>query len=92
MSCVTCRRGGGDDDVDDDVSVSGKVPYVPRSASDVSVGDTVKFLRHGGKISRGLIKYVGPLDDKKDTYLGVELDGEAGKHDGLYEGKRYFHW
>jgi hypothetical protein len=68
---IDCRRSG------DEGGVAGKVPFVPRSAGDVRIGDTVKFSRQGGKISRGVIKYIGNLAGKNDTYLGVELEGEG---------------
>ena len=43
------------------------------------MGDVVKFIRQGGKISRGVVKYIGKLADKSDSsmYLGVELENES---------------
>jgi hypothetical protein len=54
-----------------------KRPFAPRSPADVGIGDVVKFLRQGGKISKGQVKYVGLLPGKNDTYLGIELEHEC---------------
>jgi len=54
-----------------------KRPFAPRNAHDISVGDIIKFSRQGGKISKGQVKYVGPLPNKNDTYYGVELEHES---------------
>lgn len=54
-----------------------KRPFAPRSPTEVNVGDVVKFLRQGGKISKGHVKYVGRLPGKNDAYLGVELQHEC---------------
>lgn len=67
-----------------------KRPFAPRTPADVNIGDVVKFCRHGGKISKGIVKYIGHLPGKHDTYLGLELEHEMAKHDGVYEGVRYF--
>ena len=53
-------------------------PYIPRNPTDIETGDKVKFSRSGGKISQGVIKYVGKLPSRTDFYLGVELL-DAGK-------------
>jgi hypothetical protein len=70
--------------------VARKRPFVPIKADDIQMGDVIKFSRPGGKISRGIVKYIGPLPDRNDTYFGLELDSEEGKHDGIYQNKRYF--
>ncbi|KAM4700408.1 uncharacterized protein O3C94_001557 [Discoglossus pictus] len=66
-------------------------PFAPKSVGDLKVGNLVKFSRPGGKISNGTVQYKGLLDGREDVYLGVELEGsEVGKHDGSFQGKRYF--
>lgn len=70
--------------------ISKKKPFVPQRVEDIELGDVIKFSRPGGKISRGIVKYIGPLPDRYDSYLGLELDSEEGKHDGIYQSKRYF--
>ncbi len=67
-----------------------KRPFVPLKADDIRQGDFIKFSRPGGKISKGMVKYIGPLPDRSDIYFGLELDAEEGKHDGIYQDKRYF--
>lgn len=54
-----------------------KRPFVPLKAEDIRIGDFIKFSRPGGKISKGLVKYIGPLPDRNDTYFGLELDLEG---------------
>ncbi|XP_073184118.1 uncharacterized protein [Lepidochelys kempii] len=66
-------------------------PFAPRSVTDLTVGNVVKFSRPAGKISKGTIKYLGHLLGREDVYLGVELEGsEEGKHDGTFQGTRYY--
>lgn len=38
----------------------------------------------------GYIKYIGPLEGKKGTWVGILLDKEEGKNDGTYNNVRYF--
>ncbi|MEE6470227.1 hypothetical protein FKM82_008895 [Ascaphus truei] len=67
-------------------------PFAPKNVSDLKVGNLVKFSRPpAGKISKGSIQYMGRLQGRDDVYLGVELEGsEFGKHDGTFQGTRYF--
>nr|KAG5704877.1 hypothetical protein BaRGS_001348 [Batillaria attramentaria] len=67
-------------------------PFAPRAPADVRPEDVVKFSRQGGKLSQGTVKFVGHLPGRTDVYLGVELYKEEGKHDGTFEGIRYFKW
>ncbi|XP_064629724.1 uncharacterized protein LOC135488790 isoform X6 [Lineus longissimus] len=72
------------------LSTTGKRPFAPRSPGDIPIGAVVKFSRQNGKISKGLVRYIGHLPGRHDTYLGLELENEAGKHDGMYNNERYF--
>ncbi|KAK0047471.1 centrosome-associated protein 350-like isoform X1 [Biomphalaria pfeifferi] len=65
-------------------------PFAPRSIADIRNEDVVKFSRVGGKLTQGVVKYVGHLPGRSEAYLGVELDKDEGKHDGTFEGIRYF--
>ncbi|XP_067848407.1 putative leucine-rich repeat-containing protein DDB_G0290503 [Heptranchias perlo] len=66
-------------------------PFAPRSIADLKIGHLVKFSRPAGKISKGVIKYMGLLPGRQEAYLGIELEGnEVGQHDGTFEGVRYF--
>ena len=56
---------------------SRKRPFVPLKADDIRYGDVIKFSRPGGKISKGVVKYIGPLPDRNDIYFGLELDTEG---------------
>ncbi|CAF4581284.1 unnamed protein product, partial [Rotaria sp. Silwood2] len=65
-------------------------PYAPLSINDIHVNDLIKFTRPGCKISKGIVKYIGSLPGKPDQYLGLELENEESKHDGVYQDKRLF--
>lgn len=56
----------------------------------MKIGDRFEAL--GGR--RGVIKYVGFVDEikseQKYVWVGVEFDEMEGKHDGTIQGKRYF--
>ncbi|CAF2112881.1 unnamed protein product [Rotaria magnacalcarata] len=71
-------------------TTSPRRPYAPSSISDIRLNDIVKFSRPGGKISKGVVKYIGTLPGKNDQYLGLELEDEESKHDGIYQGQRLF--
>ena len=55
-------------------------PFAPKSSSDIQVGMEVLVTRSRGEIGRGVVKYVGPLPGRKDTYIGVELRPGHGEH------------
>ncbi len=57
--------------------ISKKRPFVPSKAEDIRIGDVIKFSRPGGKISKGMVKYIGPLPDRNDVYFGLELESEG---------------
>uniref|UniRef100_UPI0037E87330 kinesin-like protein KIF13B n=1 Tax=Semicossyphus pulcher TaxID=241346 RepID=UPI0037E87330 len=44
-----------------------------------------------GTNKSGTIRYVGPTEFAKGTWVGVELEVPAGKNDGSVGGKHYFH-
>ncbi len=50
---------------------------MPLKPEDIRQGDFIKFSRPGGKISKGMVKYIGPLPDRSDIYFGLELDSEG---------------
>lgn len=52
-------------------------PYAPSSINDIRLNDMIKFSRPGGKISKGVVKYIGTLPGKSDQYLGLELEDEG---------------
>lgn len=71
-------------------TISPRRPYAPTSINDIHLNDVVKFSRPGGKISKGTVKYIGLLPDKREQYLGLELEDEESKHDGVYQDQRFF--
>jgi len=62
------------------VCSSPRRPYAPTSINDVHLNDIIKFSRPGGKISKGVVKYIGSLPDKTDQYLGLELEDEGNSY------------
>ncbi|XP_032899625.1 uncharacterized protein LOC116987578 isoform X2 [Amblyraja radiata] len=65
------------------------VPKPRRQKLPISVNDYV--IVNGNK--SGTARYVGHLDNSgmaNAVFVGVELDEPSGKHDGIFEGKRYF--
>ena len=58
-------------------SFSPRRPYAPSSINDIRLNDLIKFSRPGGKISKGIVKYIGSLPGKSDHYLGLELEDEG---------------
>ena len=54
-----------------------KRPFAPLSIKDIHLNDVVKFSRPEGKISKGTVKFIGPLPDRIDHYLGLELEDEG---------------
>jgi hypothetical protein len=58
-----------------------KKPFVPMKPQDIRIDDVVKFSRPSGKITKGMVKYIGMLPERSDVYLGLELDIE-GDHKG----------
>ncbi|XP_036942689.1 kinesin-like protein KIF13B isoform X5 [Acanthopagrus latus] len=68
--------------------------------SDTEEGDDTtvvpEWLKEGefvtvGTNKSGTVRYVGPTDFAKGTWVGVELEVPAGKNDGSVGGKHYFH-
>ncbi|SCV02962.1 LANO_0G01310g1_1 [Lachancea nothofagi CBS 11611] len=41
-------------------------------------------------VGRGQLKYVGSVEGKPGTFVGVDLLANIGKNDGTFQGKRYF--
>lgn len=45
---------------------------------------------HIPNVGRGLLKFVGPVENKPGIYAGVDLLANIGKNDGSFQGVRYF--
>ncbi|CEP64307.1 Bik1p LALA0_S11e01156g [Lachancea lanzarotensis] len=45
---------------------------------------------HIPNVGRGQLKYVGAVEGKPGTFVGVDLLANIGKNDGCFQGKRYF--
>ena len=55
-------------------------PFAPTSCEDVQLGMGVLVTRSRGQIARGVVRYVGLIPGRKDTYIGVELGPGQGKY------------
>ena len=55
--------------------------------SSFAVGQRVKVERKEGV---GTVRYVGTTQFKEGQWVGIEMDGPTGKHDGSVEGVSYF--
>ncbi|XP_055519749.1 uncharacterized protein LOC129714227 isoform X2 [Leucoraja erinacea] len=78
----TNRRNGHDKEIK-------PLLHFQRQKLPISVNDYV--IVNGNK--SGTARYVGHLDNSgmaNAVFVGVELDEPSGKHDGIFEGKRYF--
>ncbi|XP_051655098.1 kinesin-like protein KIF13A isoform X4 [Manacus candei] len=53
----------------------------------VAVGEQVCV----GSNKMGTVRYVGTVDFSAGIWVGVELNVQLGKHDGIVKGKEYFH-
>ncbi|XP_041096581.1 uncharacterized protein LOC121308319 [Polyodon spathula] len=66
--------------------------FVPHSHLDLQIGHRVRVLLPSGRISTGIVRFLGYLNGMQGFSLGVELETpEYGQHDGVYEGQCYFH-
>ncbi|SCU96513.1 LADA_0H01332g1_1 [Lachancea dasiensis] len=45
---------------------------------------------HIPNVGRGQLKYVGPVEGKSGTFVGVDLLANIGKNDGSFQGRQYF--
>eukprot|EP00892_Ulva_mutabilis_P011727 jgi/Ulvmu1/8927/UM005_0018.1 len=60
---------------------------------DLQVGERISVVtKSSQEVHVGTVRFVGALIGKSGTWAGVEWDNPCrGKHDGSYEGARYFH-
>ena len=65
-------------------------PFAPTSSDDIQLGMEVLITRARGQIGRGIVKYVGPLPGRRDTYIGIELGPDQGKKTKFTTGKKLF--
>lgn len=71
-------------------SPSFRQPFCPTYLNQINIGMKVSITRANGRLSRGTVRWLGLLPRHTGDYIGVELESESGKHDGKYDGVRYF--
>jgi len=67
------------------LNTAGRRPFAPRSPADLNINDIAKFTRPDGRICRGVVKFIGHLHDKNETYVGLELEYQGKQVQGLSE-------
>jgi len=68
-------------------------PNVGEPFPSIPASDEIEFeLGQSITLPKGpaVIRYIGPLPGQIGTWIGLEVGPNEGKHDGMYEGKRYF--
>lgn len=54
------------------------------------MGDKVLINKKELEGAKGVIQFIGSLEGREGTYIGVELESPLGSHDGKYKDKQYF--
>jgi len=88
--CCCCHRArklsSHEEDLGDKISQEDVETQRQRSRS-LEIGATVLVRNYGP----GTVRFNGETHFAPGIFIGVELDQPFGKHDGFYDGKRYFH-
>ncbi|XP_035763995.1 uncharacterized protein LOC102777938 [Neolamprologus brichardi] len=65
--------------------------FVPHSPMDLQLGHQVRIMLPSGRISTGVVRFLGHLQGEVDLHLGVELQTpDSGLCDGSHLGHSYF--
>lgn len=67
-------------------------PFLPRNPRDLHLDHWVKVIVPEGRVRGGRVRYVGPLVNQNEQYVGVQLSTPDGHSDGTYNNRRYFNW
>jgi len=67
-----------------------RIPFCPTTVYDLKIGMKVSVSRTSGRLSRGVVKWIGTLPNRYGDFVGVELETESGKHDGYLDGIQFF--
>jgi len=67
-----------------------RIPFCPTTVYDLKIGMKVSVSRTSGRLSRGVVKWIGTLPNRYGDFVGVELETESGKHDGFFDGIQFF--
>lgn len=76
-----------------------ETPFLPKTWNCLKVGNMAKFISKNGRISSGLVRYVGPMASESTTstqddeiFIGLRVYGDKGDCDGTFEGRKFFDW
>lgn len=53
------------------------IPFSPTHVNEVNVGMKVCVTRSNGRMSRGIVKWIGTLPNNYGDFIGVELETES---------------
>lgn len=53
------------------------MPFRPRSTLDIAIGMKVSLHRSDGRLSRGIVRWIGMLPNLPGEYIGVELETQS---------------
>lgn len=84
-----CQRGRKVSNFDEDScnNISQEAEDRCQRVKSVEIGASVNVRNYGS----GTVRFNGETHFAPGFFIGVELDEPFGKHDGFYDGKRYFH-
>ncbi|XP_022916438.2 uncharacterized protein [Onthophagus taurus] len=89
-SSKTIRRASAPEPCRDNVPPQGWQPFLPRIPRDLHLDYWVKVITAEGRVRGGRVRYVGPLLNQSDMFIGVQLSTPDGQSDGTHNNRRYF--
>ncbi|KAK9752672.1 CAP-Gly domain [Popillia japonica] len=84
------RRASAPEPSRDNVPPQGWQPFLPRIPRDLHLDYWVKVISPEGRVRGGRVRYVGPLMNQPEAFVGVQLSTPDGHSDGTYNSRRYF--
>lgn len=54
-----------------------RIPFCPTTVYDLKMGMKVSVSRTSGRLSRGVVKWIGTLPNRYGDFVGVELETES---------------
>ncbi|KRT78804.1 hypothetical protein AMK59_7428 [Oryctes borbonicus] len=84
------RRASAPEPTRDNVPPQGWQPFLPRIPRDLHLDYWVKVISPEGRVRGGRVRYVGPLMNQSEAFVGVQLSTPDGHSDGTYSNRRYF--
>lgn len=86
------RRSSAPEPAADNVPPQDWQPFLPRVPRDLHLDYWVKVIVSEGRVRGGRVRYVGPLLNQSEVFVGVQLSTPDGHSDGTISNRRYFNW